>query len=66
MYTAHIGKRFVEIYNKRMGTELSARDFFSEVYFKYFFDYGKFLLSPAGTPLFQLIARRKTHDPKAR
>lgn len=66
MYTSHIGKKFIQLYNRKNNTEHTAKEFFNEVYFPIFFDNAKFLLSPANTPLFQLIAQRKTGDPVAR
>ncbi len=67
MYTSHIGKRFVEIYNRRTANNYSIREFFVDILFPLFFDHPTFLLSPANTPLFQkVIAKRRGNDPLAR
>ncbi len=65
MYTSHIGKKFVNhvLQSKR---KLTVKEYFEERFFKLFFDDPKYLLSPANTPLFQLIARKETKDPIAR
>ncbi|MBD1209300.1 MAG: hypothetical protein H9535_12760 [Ignavibacteria bacterium] len=66
MYTSHIGKRFVQLYNEREKKALSAEEYFDKEFFSLFYDHGRYLQSPASTPLFQLIAQKKTHDSKAR
>ena len=66
MYTSHIGKRFVNLVNRKTKQKTTVGEYFQGPYFKLFFDNAKYLQSPANTPLFQLIARRKTKDAKAR
>lgn len=66
MYTSHIGKIFVGIYNRKTKNEFSAKEFFEKVHFPLFFDHEKLLQSPGNTPIFQLIATKKTHDSVAR
>lgn len=66
MYTSHIGKRFVDLYNKKTDNTLTAKQFFDRIYFPLFFDDVKLLQSPGNTPIFQLLASKKTHDPQAR
>lgn len=61
MYTSYIGKRFLEIYNKKFNKELSAKEYFDKEFFPIFYDNERYLQSPANTPLFQLIAQKKTH-----
>lgn len=65
MFTSHIGKRFVHdvLGPKR---KLTIKQYFEEEYFRLFFDKAQYLQSPANTPLFQLIAQKKTEDEKAR
>ncbi|MBM4160735.1 MAG: hypothetical protein FJ217_06520 [Ignavibacteria bacterium] len=46
--------------------KLTVREYFENHYFKLFFDDSEYLQSPANTPLFQLIAQKKTKDAKAR
>lgn len=66
MYTSVIGQRFLEIYNKERKKKLSAQEYFEREYFPLFYDHPQYLQSPANTPLFQVIAQKKTNDPKAR
>ncbi|MGE5681396.1 MAG: hypothetical protein ACM34K_11010 [Bacillota bacterium] len=66
MYTSHIGKKFLEYYNSRNKTSLTARDYFETVFFPLFYDNERYLQSVANTPLFQLIAQKNTSDPAAR
>lgn len=66
MYTSLIGKKFLAQYNKKNKTNLSAKQYFETVLFPLFYDNEKFLQSPVNTPLFQLIAQKKTHDSIAR
>jgi hypothetical protein len=66
MYTSVIGKRFLEIYNEERKRRLSSQEYFEKEYFPLFYDHSKYLQSPANTPLFQVIAQKKTNDPKAR
>jgi hypothetical protein len=53
MYTSYIGKTFLRLYNEREGTELSARDFFDEVFFPLFFDDERHLMHVHGSSFFQ-------------
>lgn len=66
MYTTQIGKKFLDFYNHKKNTNLSAKQYFESILFPLFYDDKKYLQSPANTPLFQLIAQNKTHDPKER
>jgi hypothetical protein len=66
MYTSHIGKRFVQVVNEREGKQLSAQEYFDTAFFSLFYDHARYLQSPASTPLFQLIAQKKTHDTDSR
>lgn len=61
MYTSYIGKRFVEIYNRKMNTHHTPESFFDTVYYELFYDSDKFLFSPGNTPIFQLMASKKSH-----
>lgn len=38
MYTVHIGRRFLELYNARMGCEKTPLEFYNEVYWPLFFN----------------------------
>lgn len=66
MYTSHIGKRFVQLVNEREGKQLSAQEHFDTAFFSLFYDHARYLQSPANTPLFQVIAQKKTGDADAR
>ena len=66
MYTSHIGKRFVQLYNEREKKALSAEEFFDKEFFSLFYDHARYLHSPGNTPLFQVIAQKKTHEAEAR
>lgn len=49
-----------------MNLSHSCESFFENEFYPLFFDHNKFLLSPANTPIFQLIATKKADDPIAR
>ena len=66
MYTSHIGKQFIEAYNRNERKKNSPREFFEQHYYPLFFDHPQYLQSPANTPFFQLIARKQTKSAKAR
>lgn len=66
MYTSHIGKKFIEMYNSDMHLSMTAKQYFEEIHFPLFYDNERYLHSPGNTPLFQLIAEHKTNDREAR
>lgn len=66
MYTSFIGRKFLKLYNQKNNSNLSAKEYFEKEFFPLFYDYPKYLQSPANTPLFQLIAQRKTDVPEER
>jgi hypothetical protein len=66
MYTSFIGNRFLEIYNKDRKKKKSPKEYFEKEYFPLFYDHPQYLQSPAGTPLFQLIAQHTTKNAKER
>lgn len=51
MYAAVIGRKFLNLYNEKMQTELSAREFFEQIYAKTFFDYPKYMMTGGNSPL---------------
>ncbi|MFW5983562.1 MAG: hypothetical protein ACOCQ4_03610 [bacterium] len=55
MYTSYIGKKFLELYNKKNSTSYSAEQFFTEVQFPLFFDDNKHLMHVHGSTFFQPI-----------
>jgi len=66
MYTSFIGNRFLEIYNKDRKKKISPKEYFEKEHFPLFYDHPQYLQSPANTPLFQVLARKKTKNSKAR
>lgn len=66
MYTSHIGKRFVNLANRKSRQKKTVKEYFKDSYFKLFFDNQRYLQSPVNTPPFQLIVQKKTKDGKAR
>lgn len=53
MYTSYIGKKFLMLYNEREGTNLSAKEFFDEIFFNLFFNDEKHLMHVGNSPFFQ-------------
>ena len=53
MYTSFIGKKFLALWNQRMGKNLTARDFFDEVLFPIFFNDERHLMHVGQSPFFQ-------------
>jgi hypothetical protein len=53
MYTSYIGLKFLEIYNQRNQTSLSAAEFFESVMFPLFFDDQRHLMHVSNSPFFQ-------------
>ena len=66
MYASLIGKKFLEYYNSKNKTSLTTKEYFDKVFFPLFYDREKYLFSPANTPLFQLVTRKKTADAEER
>ena len=53
MYTSYIGKKFLHIYNEKTSQNLSAREFFDNIFFPLFFDDEKHLMHVGNSPFFQ-------------
>ncbi len=53
MYTSYIGKKFLKLYNEREGKNLSAGEFFDEVFFGLFFTDDSHLIHVSNSPFFQ-------------
>ncbi len=65
MYTSHVGKKFINnVISRRK--PITVKRYFEGTYFDLFFDHSQYLQSPANTPLFQLIAQKKTGNATAR
>lgn len=57
MYTSFIGKKFLKLYNQRVGQNLTAEEFFEKIQFPLFFDDEKHLLHVHGSTFFQKIGK---------
>ncbi len=68
MYTAHIGRRLLDLYNqhRRVGSPLSAREFFDEVFFPLFFDHERYLMFANNSKFDQKAKQRKSREPSER
>lgn len=53
MYTSYIGKKFLTLYNERENNDLSAEQFFDEVFFDIIFNDESHLLHVGNSPFFQ-------------
>lgn len=53
MYTSYIGKKFLKLYNEREGKDLTAQQFFEEVFFPLFFEDDSHLMHVGNSPFFQ-------------
>lgn len=59
MITTVIGRTFLNKYNKEMGTELTAKDFVSTVFFNYFFNHQKYFIWQTNSPFVQGVTKSK-------
>lgn len=53
MYTSYIGKKFLKLYNEKNKTDLTAEQFFDEVFFNLFFKDESHLMHVGNSPFFQ-------------
>lgn len=53
MYTSYIGKKFLTLYNEQEGKNLTAKEFFEEVFFELFFEDESHLMHVGNSPFFQ-------------
>lgn len=58
MYTSFIGKKFLDAWNVREDSNLTARQFFDEVMFPVFFNEEKHLLHVSNSPFFQNLSAK--------
>lgn len=61
MIAAVIGKTFLNAFNRKYGTSLTAKQFFSEHYYKLFFDHPKYMQWITNSPFVQMKAGQKPH-----
>ena len=66
MITTLIGRTFLKRYNKEMGTNLSAKDFVSTIFFEYFFNHTKYFIWQTNSPFVQGVRKGKPLTPKER
>ena len=66
MITTLIGRTFLKKYNKEMGTNLSAKDFVSTIFFEYFFNHTKYFIWQTNSPFVQGVTKSKPLTPKER
>ena len=66
MITTLIGRTFLKRYNKEMGTNLSAKDFVSTIFFEYFFNHTKYFIWQTNSPFVQGVTKSKPLTPKER
>lgn len=59
MYTSYIGLKFLAIYNKREGKNLTAHDFFDSEVFPLFFENERHLMHVSNSPFFQNPAEKE-------
>lgn len=60
MYTAVVGKTFLDEYNRRNGSSYSAKELFDKELFEQIFNHKKYLLWPGNSPFVQGISAKKT------
>lgn len=53
MYTSYIGKKFLTLYNEKEGKNLTAKEFFEEIFFELFFEDESHLMHVGNSPFFQ-------------
>jgi len=51
MYTTVIGRRFLKAYNNREGSNLTAKEFFEEIFIPIFYDHPKYMMTGGNSPL---------------
>ncbi len=59
MYTSVVGKTFLKEYNRRNGTEYSAKEFFDKEVFEQIFNHEKYLLWAGNSPFVQGLSKNK-------
>lgn len=67
MYTSYIGKKFLQLYNDRKSTHLTAQEFFENLFFELFFNHDRHLMHVGNSPFFQKPKPKdvETHGSKA-
>ncbi|KGN94231.1 hypothetical protein [Porphyromonas crevioricanis] len=61
MITSVIGKTFLKAFNEKNNSKLSAKEFFSQVYFELFFNHPKYMQWVTNSPFVQMSKGQKVH-----
>ena len=59
MITTVVGKTFLDAYNKKYQTSLSAKEFFEDVYFELFYNHPKYMQWVTNSPFVQMKSGQK-------
>lgn len=59
MIASTIGRTFLKVYNTKMGTNLSAKEFFVKEYFELFYNHSKYMQWVTNSPFVQMKAGQK-------
>lgn len=60
MFTAHIGRRVLALYNTRQGTDHTLRSFFDGEFHRLFYDEDRYLMKAGNSKFGQLVNNRKS------
>ena len=60
MIATTIGRTFLDAYNEKYGKSLTAKEFFDQVYFEYFFNHPKYFFWAQNSPFVQGVTTLKT------
>lgn len=61
MVTAIIGRTFLRLYNQQNKMDLSAKEFFEQVFFRLFYDHPKYMQWVSNSPFVQMSKGQKPH-----
>lgn len=61
MVTALVGRTFLTLYNQQHSTNLSAKDFFEQVFFRLFYNHLKYMQWVSNSPFVQMSKGQKPH-----
>ncbi len=62
MYASHIGKKFLQYYNKKHGTNYSAKEYFIKVHWPLFYDDPNYLHYSGNDPIGQLTKQKDVNN----
>jgi len=61
MIAVTIGRTFLEVYNEKTGLQITAKEFFENEYFEYFFNHPKYMQWVTNSPFVQMKSGQKLH-----